>query len=190
MIGNDIVDLKFAQHRNILRPRFLNKVFTTKEQKLIFNAVKPTQRAWLLWSMKESVYKLCVQNGGRRRFNPINFSCSVVSKTRGFVKHDGKMWYTTSKISKNYVVSQATLKWSTSRIRTPFCFENSDYRHQHAGLYNYVKNELSSSFGIPIATIEIKKNKAGIPQVYFHAKRQALSLSLSHHGNYGAIAWA
>ncbi len=42
MIGNDIVDLLAANAQSDpMRPRFLNKIFTEKEQEIIFNSKVP-----------------------------------------------------------------------------------------------------------------------------------------------------
>ena len=62
MIGNDIVDLKLASiQSNWQRKGFLNKVFTKKEQTLILNASNSFEMVWLLWSIKESAYKVYIQ---------------------------------------------------------------------------------------------------------------------------------
>lgn len=74
MIGNDIVDLKqAAKDSNWKRPRFLDKIFTPREQQLIWSAKDQDQMVWLLWSMKEAAYKVNVQQFGTRFFNPKRF---------------------------------------------------------------------------------------------------------------------
>ena len=69
MIGNDIVDLKqAAKDSSWKRPRFLDKIFTPREQQLIWSAKDQDQMVWLLWSMKEAAYKVNVQQFGKRFF--------------------------------------------------------------------------------------------------------------------------
>ena len=59
MVGNDIVDLKHAAlESNWQRKGFLNKVFTSSEKQYIQDAENPFQMVWLIWSMKESAYKI------------------------------------------------------------------------------------------------------------------------------------
>lgn len=58
MIGNDVVDLILARKEsNWKRKGFLNKLFTTAEQQLISKATNQEEMVWMLWSIKESVYK-------------------------------------------------------------------------------------------------------------------------------------
>ncbi len=59
MIGNDVVDLALAKvESNWQRKGYLDKLFTTKEQNLIFCSENPTIMVWILWSRKEAVYKI------------------------------------------------------------------------------------------------------------------------------------
>lgn len=59
LTGNDVVDLtksnKTSKSQDL---RFLSRVFTDKEQKIIFSSNNPEKVLWLLWSGKESAYKL------------------------------------------------------------------------------------------------------------------------------------
>ena len=80
MIGNDLVDLKLANiQSNWQRKGFLDKLFTPKEQVYILNADNPFETVWLLWSMKESAYKLYLQQGATRFFNPLKVNCEIFS---------------------------------------------------------------------------------------------------------------
>jgi len=71
MIGNDIVDLQLARKEsNWQRPRFLGKIFTEEEQYFIHTANDKDVAVWLLWSGKESVYKIIARLEKRRFFAP------------------------------------------------------------------------------------------------------------------------
>ncbi len=71
MIGNDIVDLQFARKEsNWQRPRFLEKIFTEEERHFIHTANDKEVAVWLLWSGKESVYKIIARLEKRRFFAP------------------------------------------------------------------------------------------------------------------------
>ncbi len=72
MIGNDVVDLALAKvESNWQRKGYLDKLFTTKEQNLIFCSENPTIMVWILWSRKEAVYKIIRQENGLRGFYPL-----------------------------------------------------------------------------------------------------------------------
>lgn len=71
MIGNDIVDLsQAAKESNWKRKGYLEKIFTAHEQFLIQSAKDSEIMVWLLWTMKESVYKACSKETKIRSFNP------------------------------------------------------------------------------------------------------------------------
>ena len=77
MIGNDIVDLALAKKEsNWKRNRFLDKIFTTKEQVLIVDAENPEIMVWNLWSRKEAAYKIYNRETGIRGYFPLQLECS------------------------------------------------------------------------------------------------------------------
>lgn len=84
MIGNDVVDLALAKvESNWQRKGYLNKIFTAKEQNLIFSSQNLTLMVWILWSRKEAVYKMIRQENGLRGFYPLkienaNFDSGIV----------------------------------------------------------------------------------------------------------------
>lgn len=72
MIGNDVVDLVLAQKEsNWKRKGYLNKLFTTFEQELIQKASNQEEMVWMLWSIKESVYKAYQRINYNEGFYPI-----------------------------------------------------------------------------------------------------------------------
>ena len=72
MIGNDVVDLVLAQKEsNWKRKGFLNKLFTSFEQELIQQASNQDEMVWILWSIKESVYKAYQRINYNEGFYPV-----------------------------------------------------------------------------------------------------------------------
>jgi phosphopantetheinyl transferase (holo-ACP synthase) len=72
MIGNDVIDLALAQKEsNWRRKGYLDKIFTSNEQKFIFSSENQTIMVWTLWSRKEAVYKIIRQQNGVRGFYPL-----------------------------------------------------------------------------------------------------------------------
>ena len=63
----------------------MQKIFTLKEQSIIATSADPFKTVWRLWSMKESAYKVFIQAGGIRFFNPTKIECSLHSLENGQV---------------------------------------------------------------------------------------------------------
>lgn len=104
MTGNDIVDLDLAKTQsNWRRKNYLNKIFTTEEQLLIAAAENPDAMVWLLWSMKESAYKIHNRKTGLRNFAPKGLKCMIHSNTYGEVNIDGDTYFTKSNIQTPFV---------------------------------------------------------------------------------------
>ena len=82
MIGNDIVDLQLARKEsNWQRPRFLQKIFTEEEQHFIHTSSDKDVAVWLLWTGKESVYKIIARLEKRRFFAPKKIVCLLDKPT-------------------------------------------------------------------------------------------------------------
>ncbi len=113
MIGNDIVDLQqAAQDSNWKRPGFLDKLFAKEEQFLIASYTSdPELMVWLLWSMKESAYKINSGLTKLRSFAPIKLICKNLivhdGKAIGNVVIEDKLYYTETRFNKDYVHSIA-----------------------------------------------------------------------------------
>lgn len=81
MIGNDVVDLKLAAtESNWKRTGYLDKIFTVAEQKFIFSAENETEMVWVLWSIKESVYKAFLRINYDRGFYPSKIEITSLKK--------------------------------------------------------------------------------------------------------------
>jgi len=186
MIGNDIVDLKLAAvQSNWKRKGFLDKIFTNKEQDLILNAKDPSIMVWLLWSMKESAYKIYMRQNSLRIFAPKRFECDV-NTSQNTVKINEILYFTSSTISKDSIHTIARLNLNTSIRTNYFKMKNDSYTIQHNTTYNSLKEGVTQQFDIPISKIEINKNKMGIPYINELSK---VSISISHHGIFGAYAF-
>ena len=108
MIGNDIVDLGQAKKEsNWRRKGYLEKIFTADEQFLISTAEDPEIMVWLLWSMKESVYKVYTNGTKIRTFAPAAISCSNLivheKMATGNVSYQQQAYFTCSSIAEKYL---------------------------------------------------------------------------------------
>lgn len=189
MIGNDIVDLNLAAvQSNWKRNRFLDKVFVEYEQELIFSSEVPFKMLWLLWSMKESAYKIYVQQTSKRFFNPKKIKCKLTSKTEGVVEINSVKYMTKSQINNNFVYTIASLKNNEEVMSTTFELEDSLYSTQHNVSYKKLIAAISKKWKLPIKNIHIEKDRVGVPKLFLNTKELLSSFSISHHGHYGAYA--
>ncbi|MDB5021295.1 MAG: hypothetical protein JWQ28_2422 [Pedobacter sp.] len=114
MIGNDLVDLQEASRQsNWRRKGYLEKVFSSAEREQILDDEQPDQLVWLLWSMKEAVYKIDSKISGIRTFAPTSLSCIDITIKQGhaagkvFVDH--KTYFTDTELSDTYIHSIAAI---------------------------------------------------------------------------------
>lgn len=179
-IGNDIVDLNLARiQSNWRRKGFLEKQFTTEEQKFILNSDHPFLQVWLFWSMKEAAYKCYVQEFKKRFFAPKKFVCKTNSKSNGIVQINDSIYYVNYLISKNYIHSIAFKNNSTKMVSNLFLIDKKSIQTK------ITNQNLLSNFPKD-STVE--KNSFGVPSVYYQQKKLPFSISTAHHGNYGAFA--
>ena len=113
MIGNDVVDLALAKKEsNWQRTGFLDKILTASEKQLVNNSKIPFETVWLLWSMKESAYKIHNRSTGIRMFNPLKFECVnikiVGQQYFGSVMIADQRFYTKSIVSEDYIETVAS----------------------------------------------------------------------------------
>lgn len=137
MAGNDIVDLARAKEEsNWRRKGYLEKIFTADEQFLISTAEDPEIMVWLLWSMKESVYKAYTSGKKIRTFAPAAISCHnlVVHEkmATGAVSYQQQAYFTCSSIAEKYIHTLAAREKNIlDRVQvqiSPYDPLNSGYR--------------------------------------------------------------
>lgn len=109
MIGNDIVDLQQAAlDSNWKRKGFLEKLFTAEEQFLIASYTQnPELMVWLLWTMKESAYKINSNITKLRAFAPVKLVCNnliiLEHSATGNVYVEGACYCTATEFNTDYV---------------------------------------------------------------------------------------
>jgi len=182
VIGNDIVDLNLAKTQsNWQRKGFLEKQFTESEHAEILNSENPFLKVWLFWSMKEAAYKCYVQEFQKRFFAPKKFSCKLVSNQKGIVEIENNLYYLENLISENYIHSIATKKNNLKVISQLFFIAEKIFSTKT------INQKLVSFFP---AEVQLQKNEIGIPSLYQNQAKLPVSISKSHHGNYGAFAFS
>lgn len=184
MIGNDIVDLNAANlESNWQRPRFLSKLFSKKEQKIIDSAEDATNIVWRLWSMKESAYKAHQRYFDLApKFNPKAFECNLLSSEKGNVSVSGSIYNLQTITKEGYIYSEAT----NSNFNLSF---TSNFMNNISSetLKAKMIQEYSKQLDQPSTDFSIRKCNHGIPRLMFNQKQLSLPFSITHHGKYAAF---
>nr|WP_321233852.1 4'-phosphopantetheinyl transferase superfamily protein [uncultured Psychroserpens sp.] len=188
MIGNDIVDLKQSPS-SWKRPRFLEKVFTEKEQHRIHTSQNQHQMIWLLWSMKEAAYKLHVQQYEIRFFNPKRLECELISEDKGIVTVDSDIYFTNSNITEDYVYTIAKQTINKAINTSIFKSETFNYLNQSTIIKQRILKSVSETEYLDIETLEIKKTEIGIPEFYSKSVKLPIHFSLTHCGRFSGFAY-
>jgi len=108
MIGNDIVDLVQARlQSNWKRKGFLEKIFTQKEQELIFSSTNSENMVWNLWTRKEATYKIFNRNTQIRAFIPHLLECHLSNEEFDTVTIENQTYYTQTVINEESIYTIA-----------------------------------------------------------------------------------
>lgn len=176
MIGNDIIDLLLAKTQsNWQRPGFLDKQFTSKEIELIRKSEIPFLFVWRLWSMKEAVYKVVVQQEQKRFFAPKKFVCEILSETQGSVSFQHQTFQTQTHITDKYIYT-STGKSDGECIGMKISQEK-------------IVEEIERQTGFLATELEVKKTTLGIPNLFYRGQQVSTSFTKTHHGDFQAIAY-
>jgi phosphopantetheinyl transferase (holo-ACP synthase) len=144
MIGNDIVDLTLAQEEsNWKRKGFLEKIFTDKEQLVIFKSKNPEVMVWNLWSRKEAAYKIYNRQTQIRGYFPLQLECFDLKITDGFtfgkVAIKETVYFTKTEISTQFIHTIAVE--NSNDFDSIKLLENRNNIQKNNGIPSYFENE-------------------------------------------------
>ena len=185
MVGNDIVDLREANRTsNWQRPRYLEKLFTFREQQLIHNATNSFSMVWRLWSMKESAYKLYTQLNPSRFYNPKGFECDI-SNFNGIVKFKDFECNVKTQITSRYIISEA--RFIDSEMTSKIIELKGKRPKSHSNiLKEALLIQLSKLHQLSKENFKFQKSELNIPVVICNSVK--IQVSISHHGCFGTYA--
>ncbi len=198
MIGNDIVDLQQARRdSNWQRPRYLDKLFTTEEQAWIGQAAEPDTMVWLLWSCKEAAYKQWSGRYEQRVFRPreivvkswrpvgsvpsgqlakSTYHCQVVIGEEAYLVQ--------SQVAPAFVHSWTTSPSATLIAKQVFPLKGKQHSQE---VRQVLLQYLIAHFPWKKEEISLEHTELGKPLIYHKNQPTELSLSITHHGQYGAF---
>ena len=189
MLGNDIIDIKEARRTsNWQRKGFLDKAFTSNEQKVIKESLNPFYLVWRFWSMKESAYKVSIQFGLGRSFNPSSIQCTIISSEVGLISIGDLCLYSETMVSKDYILSLVssiyTDKISTKVLKIPAL----NLHMQKEVLHQQILAQVSTEYNYDKDYLRVQKTNLNVPYISHKNKKIASHISISHHGKYGVFS--
>ena len=190
MIGNDIIDLKFAKINSRWREqRFLDKLFSKEEKEFILSDRRHFQNIWHLWSMKESAYKIYARQTDSPSFNPKYFHCEINSITSGIVSFEGFKLNTNTQSDSNmiYTIAQHA---NTPSVSGCILLDGVSKPVRSQQLKDKAIEAFAVLKSVSKTAISIKKDHFGVPHFLINQEVQNNALTLTHHGQYGGFAIA
>lgn len=194
MIGNDIIDLSIAKvGEGMRRLRFLKKIFTDTELAFIKDSQREDLYIWLMWSIKESVYKIIVRKENRIRYAPKSICCDSVvplknNVYKSTVVYNGRYFYSRSIIKGDCIHTIAFKDRGIKNDIQSASFEINKINHRGGSLDEQVMKSLDHSKNNVKSQIWIQRDGNRIPRIYKNDKEIGM-LSLSHHGRFEGYAY-
>lgn len=214
--GNDIVDLRIIDAKRTKDQRFYTKFITGTETALHGQphlAGMPFEYfVWMVWSVKESVYKFMRRHNPSLVFSPskivikqIESPGAIVTtavtqseiEAKGFdsqITYNGTIafgadtFYSRSIVSSSYI---ATFVNNTNKLENIYWginrIDQSDPEYQSKAVRQFLLNKLAAV--LEPGNLTIIKNPSGCPVLYSVDNEIDVPVSLTHHGHYIAYAF-
>ena len=178
MIGNDIIDLKISKtEEKASDSRFLKKLFTKEEERIIEKSASPEICLWRLWSMKEAAYKANQRKFDlARKFNPKAFRCSISSATEGNVVIENVSYKMHTELTSEYIHSTT----SSIAFFQKLYFNGKIEKSQ-------IIMDLALEFDLEAGKLKFEKDSNGIPWIMVENHLKRFPVSLSHHGDFSVF---
>jgi phosphopantetheinyl transferase (holo-ACP synthase) len=190
--GNDIIALIETDNDRTSRHRFYSRILTPEEL-LLFPAPKLpfSVFVWLMWSIKESVYKYVSRADPGLHFAPLKIPVRGLriceDHYEGIICYGGLTMFSRSFLWDKVIMTVVSacedfsnVRWGMEVIGTP------DYTTQSALVRKFALQSLSTD--LPGAALRIIKTPDGAPELWDGERSLDIPLSLAHHGPY--VAWS
>jgi phosphopantetheinyl transferase (holo-ACP synthase) len=208
--GNDIVALAATDKDRTCQYRFYSRILSRSElplyDGLACGGLSFHSFVWLLWSIKESVYKYVSRSDHGLAFAPLKIRVSRLRLSddfyEGMIRYEqavlySRSFHSTAPLSAAplsavcpedetilTVVSEekdfALTRWGLHTIG------DSDYASQSGSVRAFALESLSKIF--PGAALRIVRSPDGPPEVWDGEQALNIPLSLAHHDRY--VAWS
>ena len=176
----------------------MEKIFTEEEQKILTTAPNKDIAVWVLWSRKESAYKIVARMKKCRFYAPKKLENTITnpdfstpfSQSEGQITFEEYTFSTKSKITDAYIHTVA--QWSNNNksvITNSFSFDQSDYPSQGTITRQKLLTAYAKLNNCSTADLSIQKDKLKIPHLYYKNQQQTVIVSMAHHGHFGGYVF-
>ena len=183
--------------------RFLKKILTDAESEMVQNAENPDKALWLLWSCKETAYKVIKKSHVDTAFLPRRWV--VILKKTESVYSEGEVKIPETEavyvrlFSDSYHIHcvgadcLATLDNLICKVEILPEKGNKGNTDPSSFLRKCLARNLADCFNINLSDITInrlkEKKELQPPHVYINGTKSDIDISLSHDGQYVAYAF-
>jgi hypothetical protein len=196
--GNDIVALIATDKERTIRYRFYSRILSAEEQTLykqgLPDRIPFDHYVWLMWSIKESVYKSSSRIDREPVFSPLKIPVCRLDPPSGDEFYKGIAVYGPGTLYSRSIIRDGAIvtvvsgdedfrdtRWGFTTIGS------STYTDQSAAVRALALNELYRVF--PGTRLRIEKTSAGFPVLLEGGTMLDIPLSLAHHDQYVAYSF-
>lgn len=186
-VGNDIIALDIIDAGRTLQPVFYSRILAPAETGLYAecSSLPFEQYVWLLWSIKESVYKCVKRTLPELRFSPRKTIVQGIERSdtytyRSIIYFNTVPLYAESRVNEKFIFTLATNDTGFDRI----CWDvrqigQTDPEAQSRQVRLALLQRLQAFF--PGDRLQIEKADAGYPVLVRNSAATDLPISFSHH---------
>lgn len=213
--GNDIVALKTINVQRSNDIQFYSKIITRSEQLLYhqstLSVVAFENYVWLLWSVKESVYKYLQRKNPGLLFSPINIAVQNIAIPSyplipQFSNNEWEADLNDEGFYQGKIIAADHVLYYRSIIHPEFIhtivdedetfknvyygielIDNPSYDNQSHSVRACILNKLQVVF--PDHDVQISKSETGYPTVIIDEKETDIPLSIAHHHLFTAYSF-
>jgi phosphopantetheinyl transferase (holo-ACP synthase) len=193
--GNDIIALAETDNDRTSRYRFYSRILTPEElplcDGLTGGELSFSSFVWLMWSIKESVYKYVSRADPGLRFAPLKIPVRGLriceDHYEGIIRYGGLTMFSRSFLWDKVIMTVVSACEDFSNVRWGMeVIGNPDYTTQSALVRKFALQSLSTD--LAGAALRIIKTLDGPPELWDDERSLDIPLSLAHHGPY--VAWS
>lgn len=191
MLGNDLIDLRLSDNQGkVQQPRLLQKICTPSELYYIQQQKDPHRALWQVWSCKESAYKVAIKRNYQPCYRPLELCVLPHNEQIAIVQTPIGVIHTRTLFTDQYLHTIATPHTAQIDQIQHRIWELPATNEQYSPevLHQYYLAFVGEQLQLPIASLQIRKNVLHIPQVYCQEKVLPCDISISHDGNFIAVA--
>lgn len=217
--GNDIVALKAINKQRTNHFHFYSKILSVSEQALYYQAgfaEMPFEKfVWLLWSIKESVYKYQKRIVPGLVFSPtkiiiqgINPPCGQTDTSFGAIQWENINNESCEELYTGIIFFGADALYSRSKVYdeliSTVCsndenfettwwgiksIDDAAYDNQSKAVRSFILDKLKSILPDRQDNLRIGKNRLDCPVVFMGATEMNIPVSLAHHDHFIAYSF-